>query len=281
MISANLSLPPTDIVLARPLGTQRRQVARLFGLLCVMQNVSLVGPPKTGKTSILRHVANPQAQREHRLDPSRFLCCYLSLGSLECVGPQEFFDLMLLGMIRQARRRSALTQLHSRPAWRPTSYIQLLSYLEQAEMIGLNLVWTLDDFDALSGNHNLDYSFFSALRALASIPRVALVTATHHGLYGMGEPLWPVGSSLAGLFVTLPLSQLRLDSSQPSHIRVSDESGLQHGGGGRLCPPFLRGAHLPAGPGQSPLNVPCSPCYDRRRIRRQRRCRWSGVGGGC
>ena len=213
MVSNKPRLKRSGIVEARHLDRPKHALSIPFGLLSVMQNVAVVGPSKAGMTSILLRLAAPLAQREHGLDPSHFLFCYISLGGLECVNPQEFFELMLSGMIRAASRRPPLTYLQAPLPGCDSTFSQLLCYLQRAEMAGPNLVWTLDEFDTAARNPRLDLNFFSALRALVSSPRAALVIATRHSLYCMREARRPVGSSLADLFVTLTPGHLRVRAS--------------------------------------------------------------------
>jgi len=194
-----------EIVKARRSGRCEEEMAVLFGLVSVMQNACVVGPSAADKTSILVRLADPQTQREHGLDPSQFLFCYLNLGSAKDIKPQQLFELMLLGMIRAASRCPRLIHLQSLPSPCDTTFRQLLSHVERAEMIGLNVVWALDDYDTACRNHERNLGFFSALRSLASRPNVALVAASRHPLSRWNEARRPVGSSLAGLFVTIRL----------------------------------------------------------------------------
>lgn len=203
----------SEIVEARYLGGWKHTLSIPFGLLSVMQDVAIVGSSRADRTAVLLRLADPLAQRAHGLDPSDFLSCYLNLGGVKCASEQEVFGLMLSGMIHAASRRPALTHLQTPPSPCQSTFTELLSYVEHAEMIGPNLVWMLDEFDSASRNPKLTPNFFSALRALGSRPRAALVTATRHGLYGMGEARRPAGSSLAGLFVTIHLDRLRVHAS--------------------------------------------------------------------
>ncbi len=195
-------------------------LAVVFELLSATLNVSVVGISKAEKTWTLLRLTDPQAQREHGLDPNRFLFCYLNLADLQPSDQQEFFELMLSGMIRQARRRSALVCLHAPQPRRNVAFSQMLSYSAQAGMIGVNLVWALDEFDTAFRAPKLDLNVVSALRALASRPHVALVTATRFGLDRMCDARRRVGSSLAGLFVTVRLDGPSVDAGSsfpPDH----------------------------------------------------------------
>jgi hypothetical protein len=185
----------------------KEELAELFRLLSAVQNVSVVGPSKAEKTQALLCVTDSQAQREHGLDPNRFLCCYLNVADVQPTDQQEFFELMLSGMIRQARRRSALVCLHAPEPRCDVAFSQLLSYSEQAAMIDVNLVWALDELDTAFRAPRLDLNLLSGLRALASRPRAALVTATPFGLDRMCDARRRLGSSLASLFVTVRLDR--------------------------------------------------------------------------
>jgi hypothetical protein len=186
-----------------------------------MQNASVVGPSTAENTSILRRLTDPQVQREHGLDPSRFVSCYLSVADLRRADPESLFELLLREMMGRASRRPALTRLWSAPPAGDTAFSRITSLAERAEAMGVNLVWALDEFDAAGRNPSLDINFFSALRALAGRPRVALVTASRQSLSYMGEARRAAGSSLAGLFVTI-----RVD---PPHVHDREPTAMHRG----------------------------------------------------
>jgi hypothetical protein len=77
-------------------------------LLAGTQNCSLVGPVKSGKTSLLLHLARPGTLAGHGLPAAQHSAVYLSFEGLGTLTPEQFFDLVVKEIARQTTGKIAL-----------------------------------------------------------------------------------------------------------------------------------------------------------------------------
>jgi tRNA A-37 threonylcarbamoyl transferase component Bud32 len=145
------------------------------------QSVSIVGPRKIGKTSLLFHLLRPETRAQFELAQDT-LFCYLDcevLGDLE--HDQVFGELACemeasleeMGLDPEPALARA-TEAPSRLAWEHA--------LRRLNQRGLRVVFILDEFERLSTNIHLDVNFFNALRSAAGRYQLAFITASAHPL---------------------------------------------------------------------------------------------------
>jgi HD-GYP domain-containing protein (c-di-GMP phosphodiesterase class II) len=192
---------------------REREQRRITGLLKNMQNVSVVGHPKRGKTSLLLHLARPETQRAHGLDPETHIFTFLDMEGVSDLTPDRFFHWVLRETGRQGQRRPILADLPRRDADGSVSFTDLRDALDRLGAAGARLVYLIDEFDLAATNEHFDLNFFSALRAVASTPHVAFVTATESLLYDLIPTDRQAGSPLANLFTTIYLGPMPEDEA--------------------------------------------------------------------
>jgi len=186
---------------------RQREVRQILSLLANMQNVSVAGPPRIGKTSLLLHLGHSASNLEKRMpDGSRVVFVYVSLEGLTDLRPTAFFAHLLRETYRQGQGIPALAG-RSVPGHEIT-FLQFNEVLEGLAEAGLKLVWLLDEFDLAGANPTFDLNFFSALRHVASRGSNAFVTASDRSLYEV-EAARTVGSPFADLFTTIWLGPLQ------------------------------------------------------------------------
>ena len=98
-----------------------RETREVLRLLSGTQNCSLVGPVKSGKTSLLLHLARPGALAGHGLGPTQHSAVYLSFEGLGTLTPEQFFHLMVRETARQTSGKTALVW----PSFEAVSYTHL------------------------------------------------------------------------------------------------------------------------------------------------------------
>ncbi len=144
--------------------TEEMDHARL--LLGKGQSVSIVGPRRIGKSSLLLQLAG-----SNRAGSSHDHYVYFS-----CEGWSRTTPASLHALLLEAIGAASL------PTNSPMDYRTFRKGVLNAIPPGAHLVLLLDEFESLSANPNLDATFFSGLRALASTGRVVFVTASARSL---------------------------------------------------------------------------------------------------
>jgi DNA-binding winged helix-turn-helix (wHTH) protein len=155
-----------------------RETKRILEMLSRGQSVSVTGPRKIGKTSLLFHISRPEVMQRHGLDPARHLIVYFTCEGLGNLGLEEFYTLIL----EEVASRAAQQGHHFVVPERPISYQEFERALHKALGQRLRLALILDEFELLSKNSNLGSEFLSGLRALATKLDIAYLTVSRRPL---------------------------------------------------------------------------------------------------
>ncbi len=130
------------------------------------QSVSIVGEPKSGKTSLLHWLGAPQCQAKYLDDPGSFVFLRLDLASAPPRDPDAFFALLV-------------------DAWRDRgegsiepSYDGIADWVRRLMQEGRRLVVLLDDFGRVTASAAFPVGFFSFLRSIANGSDVGYVTTS-------------------------------------------------------------------------------------------------------
>ncbi|MCB0063692.1 MAG: AAA family ATPase, partial [Caldilineaceae bacterium] len=157
---------------------ERQQIGTL---LANGQSVSVIGPRRIGKSSLLHQLCQPTLQAAHGPTADTHTIVYFS-GE----GWQDQPAQVLYGALWAAIRdvSAAIIAAESLSADLPDATGTMLDFptfqraLRRLGHTGQRLILLLDEFDALSRNRNLDEVFFSSLRSLAATQGVIFVTAS-------------------------------------------------------------------------------------------------------
>jgi len=189
---------------------RQQETEQIASLLRVSQSVSIVGPRRIGKTSLLFHLQAPEVRHAHGLLPPEYI--FVSINS-EAMGQTTLSEAyaLFLDALHDALSTSALE-----PGWkagaRPADYRRLDSVLHSLSQRGTTVAFFIDEFELLAANRNLDPAFFSGLRGLATRYAVSYVVASQHPLISLVYADNSVLSSpFFNVFVTLPLGVFEED----------------------------------------------------------------------
>jgi len=202
-----------------------RETREALRLVSGTQNCSLVGPVKSGKTSLLLHLARPGTLAGHGLGPAQHSAVYLSFEGLGTLTPEQFFHLMVREMAAQTSGKIALVwpRFQARDA---ISFLELKEALDQIEVSGEQIVLLLDEVELAAKNRAFDLNFFSALRHVAARPGVCFVTATDCRLHELEIAGREIGSPFADLFSTVRLRPLGPEEAWKSVHGLASEAGV-------------------------------------------------------
>ncbi|MFB3882674.1 MAG: HD domain-containing phosphohydrolase [Armatimonadota bacterium] len=203
-----------------------RETREIVRLLAGSQNCSLVGPIKSGKTSLLFHLTRPGTMAGYGFTVDRHSAIYLSFEGLGHLSQEQFFHLMVQETARQSPGKLAMVwpRFETRNA---ISFLELKETLDQIETAGERLVFLLDEVELATSNPAFDLNFFSALRHVAARPGVCFVTATDCRLHEVAVAGREIGSPFADLFSTVRLQPLDPDEAWLWVHSLAVESGVE------------------------------------------------------
>lgn len=183
---------------------RQQETHQIADLLRVSQSVSIVGPRRIGKTSLLYHLRAPEVRAAHGLLSPQHL--FASVNA-EGMGQASLTDVyaLLLDALNDALCESGLAMLWDGEAG-AADYRRLNSTLKTLSQHGTTVAFFVDEFELLASNHNLDPSFFSGLRGLATRYAVSYVVTSQRPLISLAYADQSVLSSpFFNVFVTLTL----------------------------------------------------------------------------
>jgi DNA-binding winged helix-turn-helix (wHTH) protein len=157
---------------------RRKEIKQALTWLSKRQSVSVIGPRKIGKTSLLLHLCRQEVMQQYGLGPADVLV-YFNWGGLGELGLEELYTLILEEV---ANRADELGHHICVPA-RPISFLDFRNALRGMcnSNGGLRVALLLDEFEILSRNQELCEKLFPGLRALAP-EFITYVTVSQHPL---------------------------------------------------------------------------------------------------
>lgn len=177
------------------------EIKQILGLLRNGQSVSLIGPRRIGKSSLLLHLCREKVQAPLNLAPPQAF--FILIDSQEFGGslPEEVYEALLDGLLDAAEA----AQIEIKMTHTPGTYRALDRVLHQLSKQGVAVVVLLDEFELLAGNEQLTPYFFARLRGLTTKYGLAYLTASQRPLYDVTAEEEILSSPFFNIFVTLPI----------------------------------------------------------------------------
>lgn len=177
------------------------ETAQILGLLRNGQSVSLIGPRRIGKSSLLIHLTRSEVRAPMQLDPPHALFVLVDCQELGGAPPEEVYETLLLGLL-EAAHDAGLDVRSEEP---PGTYRALDRVLSQIARKRVAVVLLLDEFELLAANEHLTPYFFARLRGLTTKYGLAYLTASQRPLFAITAEEEILSSPFFNIFVTLPL----------------------------------------------------------------------------
>jgi tRNA A-37 threonylcarbamoyl transferase component Bud32 len=222
------------------------------------QSISIVGPRKIGKTSLLFHLMRPPVAQSLGLWDQR-LFCYLDGEGLGNDSPAVVLQQFALELRSELESRGAPPERALDAACETPSRLAFEGAVRALGRKGHSIVILLDEFERLSANTHLDINFFNALRSMASRFPLAFITASAVPLIELtfsGRSQEILSSPFFNIFAPLSLGSLAEDEAR-ALIWVPAEQA------GHAFPPLLQDAlYRYAGRHPFLLQVACFHAFD-------------------
>jgi hypothetical protein len=141
------------------------------------QSVSIVGPRKIGKTSLLFHLMRPRVS-EYLGIAAGTLICYWDCEVLGGESAAEVFQQFVAELRAEVESRGLPEEPALETACVSPSRLAFEDAVRALNRRGLQVVMILDEFERLSANPQLDVNFFNALRSIAGRFQLVFLTAS-------------------------------------------------------------------------------------------------------
>ena len=192
---------------------RQQETDQVASLLRVSQSVSVVGPRRIGKTSMLNHLQASEVRATHGLLPPRHLIAAVDAEGMG-QAPAEQVHALLLDSLHEAADACGVAW-PGPAAGSPADYRLLDRALKRLGQTDTTVAFFIDEFELLAANHNLDPSFFSGLRGLATRHAVSYLVASQSPLIRLVYADNSVLSSpFFNIFVTLPLGLFSAEAAR-------------------------------------------------------------------
>lgn len=197
-----------------------QEIAQARHLLGLGQSVSIVGPRRIGKSSLLLQLA--------RANTAAGDCyVYFNCEGWSAVSPGALHTLLIEAMAGTLGESAPLFVTGAKAL----PYREFRAAILDATSSGRRLVFLFDEFESLSANPHLDAAFFSGLRALATTGRVAFVTASARSLGWLtfAEPT-ALSSPFFNIFTQINLNPFNRDDAVALIRDLAAEAGMHLAG---------------------------------------------------
>jgi hypothetical protein len=181
---------------------RQNEIDQIIGLLRNGQSVSLIGPRRIGKSSLLIHLSRPELQEAAGLDAGKTLFLLVDCQELGGSPPEEVYEALFFGLKNTANEIGLTLEPSSQD---PGTYRALDRLLHQISQKGASVVVLLDEFELLAANDHLTPYFFARLRGLTTKYGLAYLTASQRPLFAITAEEEILSSPFFNIFVTLPL----------------------------------------------------------------------------
>ena len=181
---------------------RQNEIDQIMGLLRNGQSVSLIGPRRIGKSSLLIHLSRPEVQQAAGLEPGKTLFLMVDCQELGGSPPEEVYESLFFGLENTARDIGLVLEPSSQDTGTYRALDRLLHRISQK---GASVVVLLDEFELLAANEHLTPYFFARLRGLTTKYGLAYLTASQRPLFAITAEEEILSSPFFNIFVTLPL----------------------------------------------------------------------------
>jgi hypothetical protein len=186
------------------------EVAQILGLLRNGQSVSLIGPRRIGKSSLLIHLTRPKVREQLNLQSPQALFVLLDCQELGGSPPEDVYDALLTGLLDAADD----TGIQLGTTQQSGTYRALDRLLRQFSQQSVAVVVLLDEFELLAANEHLTPYFFARLRGLTTKYGLAYLTASQRPLFAITAEEEILSSPFFNIFVTLPLDLFSVEEGK-------------------------------------------------------------------
>ena len=189
----------------------RQIVSRL--LSAAHESTSVVGERRIGKTSLLKHLSNPEVAANYGLTNDHYCLIYIDFQGLTDITPRRFWQRVFKFMERDICNESLLPPIRTFSKQDEFDLFDLEDLFGMIKDSGLNIILFMDEFEFITQNPRFGPDFFGGLRSLAIHFSLALVTSTQHALVDLCHSDEVKSSPFFNIFATVALRPFSREDS--------------------------------------------------------------------
>jgi hypothetical protein len=155
------------------------ETRKVLSLVTKKQPVSIVGPRRIGKSSLLLHLCDPQVKAAHGLGDDYVFVYVDCLVLSKDLTKSDVYRILLEDVV-EATQRDHHTEYDS---WGAMTYLDFEKCLARIIAPCLQIVFLFDEFEKIVDNHQLGHDFFDELRGLGQTGKVVYVVASGKTLH--------------------------------------------------------------------------------------------------
>lgn len=199
------------------------EIAEILGLLRNGQSVSVIGPRRIGKSSLLMHLCRPKTREPLELAPPKTLFVLIDCQELGGCPPDEVYEALFYGLQDNAAKMG----IDIEPSGDIGTYRTLDRAINQVSSGETNVVLLLDEFELLAANEQLTPHFFARLRGLTTKYGLAYITASQRPLYAITADEKVLSSPFFNIFVTISLGLFTSDAAHALLARRLEGTAIE------------------------------------------------------
>jgi hypothetical protein len=192
------------------------------------QSIALIGGKKSGKTSLLNHIADEGVRRAFLEKPDSFVFAKAAAGTGQVADPESFLS-TLVGLLPGFSEGSA------------NRYEGVRRTVDALHASGKRVVVLLDDFHAITQNERFPLEFFSFLRSIANNYNLAYLTTSFLALQKLCVIKDVQESPFFNIFTNLSLGMPAPEDARKlfAHLTGTDEGTAARITAWCGCSPYL------------------------------------------
>jgi len=195
-------------------------------LSSAFESTSVVGERRIGKTSLLKHLANPQVAEQLGLAPDEYVMVYVDFQGCVNITPVRFWSRILNRAARRLADDELIAMSKEIGSRDQIDQFDLEDLFFEIEDRGLKMVLLMDEFEYVTRNENFGLDFFAGLRALAIHFPLSLVTATREALVDLCHSASIQGSPFFNIFASVILRPFKPEEAQLLLEGILSEANL-------------------------------------------------------
>jgi tRNA A-37 threonylcarbamoyl transferase component Bud32 len=206
---------------------REHELREIVAFLNGNQSISVVGPRKIGKTSLLFHLMRTETWPTLGMSPNNVLV-YLDCEVLGEGGHEEIFGTFAAEIAAALDERDLEPEPTLQAAIEQPTRISFERAVRKLNQRNLRIVLILDEFERLSTNNGLDVNFFNSMRSAAGRYQLAFITASAQPLIQLtysGRSQEILSSPFFNIFAPLFLGLLPEDESYQAISMPAQEAG--------------------------------------------------------
>lgn len=180
---------------------RQAEINQILGLFRNHQSVSIIGPRRIGKSSLVIHLSRSKTRKPFNLAPPGTIFAPVDCQELGGSPPEEVYEALLTSVMDAAED----AELELSPIERSGTYRALDRVLSTIHRSGTAVVVLLDEFELLAANERLTPYFFARLRGLTTKYGLAYLTASQRPLFAITADEQILSSPFFNIFVSLSL----------------------------------------------------------------------------